>query len=140
MKQYKIDIPGDLQFLHLATNFTSKVCSFLLGKKGCDFIQDIELCVSEACTNAIKYGCPDGTKDSVMLKFKVFPDKLIIQIKEKGKGFKLEEIPKPRPEDYPERGYGVYIIKEKMDKVEYIRTQRGNILQMTKCILTSLYH
>lgn len=88
----------------------------------------VELAVSEACTNAIKH----AGKGGIILAFQVFDGGIVVQVKDQGKGFDLDKVPPPDFDNHPEGGYGIYIIKSKMDEVEYIRTKNWNILSMTK--------
>lgn len=96
------------------------------------FANDVELCVSEACTNAIKHGQSVEAEDVISLYFQTFPDKLIIKVQDKGSGFRLESRRGPDIASLSDRGYGLYIIQSKMDNVEYVQTAEGNFLTMTK--------
>jgi serine/threonine-protein kinase RsbW len=88
--------------------------------------------VSEACTNAIKYGRSSEREDVISLYFQIFADKLVIKVQDKGSGFNLNNHPDPDIESLPDRGYGLYIIRSKMDDVQYAQTEEGNFLTMKK--------
>jgi len=133
MEEVYLSFPARIAYLHLATTLCRELCDSAPGKrKDRDFVEDIELCISEACTNAIKYGSGRETGAAVSVRFQLFPDHVIIRIGDQGEGFDLDDIPAPDLETHPERGYGLYIIKSKMDDVRYVRTQDGNYLEMTR--------
>jgi serine/threonine-protein kinase RsbW len=115
--------------LRVATGLAKEI-GFMVKPKKADssFLNDIELCVSEACTNAIKY----SSGKSVVICFKIFKKKLRIEIKDQGEGFDLENVSEPDFESHPEGGYGVFIIKSKMDSVEYKIGKHWNMFVMTK--------
>jgi len=130
MDEFYLRIPGRIEYLHLAAALCRELCG-KVRKRGMmkDFVEDVELCISEACTNAIKYG---SGGDAISVCFRLSPDQVIIQVGDRGEGFELDKIPVPDLEKHPERGYGLYIIKAKMDAVRYVRSKEGNYLEMTK--------
>ena len=97
-----------------------------------NFFSDVELCLSEAFTNAIKYGESHDGEDRITLCFQAYPDRLVIKVRDRGRGFNLEELPEPDFAGLPEGGFGLFIIKNKMDRVSYIREPGGNLLTMSK--------
>lgn len=133
MEEVHLQIPARVKYLQLATYLCREMCTKIhktsLGK---EFVQDVELCISEACTNAIKYGSRKGLEDNISLRFQIYKNKVRIIIGDRGKGFDLEDIPEPDVKDLPESGYGLYIIKAKMDEVKYERRKDGNYLEMVK--------
>ena len=52
-----------------------------------DDIEDMKVCVSEACTNAIKH----SKKDEFQVKFYVYPDRLTIEVLDDGIGYDAKE-------------------------------------------------
>lgn len=133
MEEFYLQFPAKIEYLELAATMCRELCLMVHKKRmNKDFVRDIELCISEACTNAIKHGSLNGNDDVISVRFRVFAEKVVIRIGDRGQGFDLKEIPTPDLDVHPERGYGLYIIQSKMDKVRYIRTKRGNYLEMTK--------
>ncbi len=92
-------------------------------------IEDIKVAVSEACTNAIKH-----SEDSkVKLIFTMIENGLQIEIKDKGKGYNLESIPKPDLNEPKESGLGLFIIDALMDEVEVkSENNQGTTIKMIK--------
>jgi serine/threonine-protein kinase RsbW len=133
MEEIRLTFPRKVSYLVFATSISKQICQQIIEcREDKSFASDVELCVSEACTNAIKYGRSAEKEDNISLYFQIHPDKLVIKVQDKGSGFNLNKLPAPDLESLPERGYGLYIIRSKMDDVQYSRTEKGNFLTMKK--------
>jgi serine/threonine-protein kinase RsbW len=95
-------------------------------------VRDILIAVSEAATNALKYGSPRGAVDTIRVLWRVAPDRLIVQVGDSGNGFDPLAVPAPVPEELREGGMGVYFIRALMDEVSFERDATGTVVQMTK--------
>lgn len=107
-------------------------------------LSHIILAAEEALVNIIKYGYPKnkGTIDISCEPCKGKQSGVKIVIKDKGIPFnpvkKLEVSPPLTPEmilmnkEKVVGGYGIYIFVGMMDRVEYQRADRGNILTLIK--------
>jgi serine/threonine-protein kinase RsbW len=123
-----------LGYLRLATGISRLICTALpesdLEK---DFVDHVELAVSEACTNAIRHTKDPDAEATVAIRFEVHEDRLVVEVKDRGGGFDLEKIPPPDFEKLFEGGgYGLYIIRTVMDEVFYTRGDEYNTLIMKK--------
>ena len=79
-------------------------------------VEELVLCVEEACTNAIRHsGCPDAGEVSLSIR-----DHLVeICVKDRGKGLDLAAIDLARePELMGLGGRGLYLIKSLADELE----------------------
>lgn len=133
MEEIRLTFPRKVTYLSFATSISKQICQQIQEcREDKNFASDVELCVSEACTNAIKYGRSTEMKDEISLYFQIQKDKLIIKVQDKGRGFNLNNLPDPDIESLPDRGYGLYIIRSKMDDVQYSQTEQGNFLTMIK--------
>ena len=83
-------------------------------------IEDIKVAVAEGCTNAIKH----GLDEKFDINIDGFENKLQIQIRDTGKGYKVEEVGSPDLSNPKEGGLGIFIIKTLMDEVE-LKSQIG---------------
>ena len=118
MKEIILKFPRELEYLNIATNLASLITR-KLETKNVNLSNDVELAVSEACTNAIKHAKNTNRDDTLILSFKILPDKLLISLKDKGQGFEINSIPDPDFDEIPDHGYGIYILKRIMDKISY---------------------
>ncbi len=133
MEEVVLCFPAKLKYLQLATSLCRELCANVHQPSAIlDLGEDVELCISEACTNAIKHGGRETATAEIAIRFRLYPDKVVIRIADHGQGFDLESIPVPDLNTHPERGYGLYIIQSKMDRVRYVREETENYLEMIK--------
>ena len=95
---------------------------------------DIRLCLEEALINAMKYGNRLQKDIPVELDVESDDKEIRITVKDQGPGFdpaKLESCTEEK-NLYRNRGRGVYLIHQLMDKVQY--NTKGNSLVMVKAL------
>ena len=92
----------------------------------------INLVLTEAMSNAIKYGGSDNCDECVHILINIAENELLIRIFDYGQGFDINEIPAPDFNLLEDRGRGIFLIKALMDSVTYTRKSSGNILEMVK--------
>ena len=92
----------------------------------------IRLALEEALTNAMRHGNKMDPDKKVFVKSTIEDTTVIIEIKDEGDGFVLEELPDPTQHENLGRpsGRGVLLIRSFMDSVEY--NQQGNVVVMSK--------
>ena len=96
-----------------------------------DDIEDMKVCVSEACTNAIKH----SKKDEFQVKFYVYPDRLTIEVLDDGIGYDVDSLASPDLKNPKTSGLGIFIIKTLMDEVEIKSCNKcGTVIKMTKLV------
>lgn len=85
------------------------------------------LAVTEAATNAIIHANKCDPSKLVKIHAQINDSKLIIKIKDEGKGFDPAKLPDPtEPENLlKDSGRGVYLMKVYMDDVKYNITPTG---------------
>ena len=90
-----------------------------------------ELCLAEACNNAVQYVTPEGAAHDVIAEAIVLPASVEMRVTDRTAGFELgPKRPKLEPER--ENGRGVFIIQSLMDEVHYYRSDVENTLVMRK--------
>ena len=99
-------------------------------------IEEIKTAVSEAVTNAIIHGY-DNKSGTVIMKCKLYQDKVIIEIVDSGKG--IEDIAKAREPLFTSRadmersGMGFTVMESFMDEIEvYSEAGKGTKIIMVK--------
>lgn len=98
-------------------------------------IEDLKTAVSEACTNAMEHGNRLKKNTMVLVTLKMNPESLEVNVKDQGPGVK-KELPLPDIEEQivknkESRGWGMFLIKNLVDKVEFKKMPRGgNITRM----------
>lgn len=95
---------------------------------------EVTMALIEACINAFEHG--KGTDNNVYIKFILQKDALIIEIKDKGKGFDTTNVELPEIEkkihSKRKRGWGLQLMRELMDEVVIDSDATGTTIKMTK--------
>lgn len=81
----------------------------------------IKLALEEALINAVKHGNGCDPAKCVTVRYAVTPQKVIILVRDEGKGFIPDQIPDPTaPERLPiPSGRGIMLMRAYMDEVEF---------------------
>lgn len=92
-----------------------------------DQLSALLLAVTEATTNAIVHANKCDVSKLVSVDAHIEDSKLIVKVKDEGKGFDPSSIPDPtKPENLlKDSGRGVYLMKVYMDEVRYNITPSG---------------
>jgi GAF domain-containing protein/anti-sigma regulatory factor (Ser/Thr protein kinase) len=91
-------------------------------------IDDVVLCVEEACTNAIRHS---GSPAPIAVSLKFDADHLVAVVKDHGHGFDLEGFDsQATPDPLLDHGRGLFIITALMDSLE-LRRDAGLEVRMT---------
>tara|TARA_B100000242_G_C42885966_1_gene411089 strand:+ start:77 stop:499 length:423 start_codon:yes stop_codon:yes gene_type:complete len=94
---------------------------------------EISMALIEACINAFEHS---ETKEDIYIHFIISDENLTIKVIDRGVGFDASAIELPNIDqkltDERKRGWGLMLIKELMDKVDYESDNTGTTLTMTK--------
>ncbi|MEK9613094.1 MAG: ATP-binding protein [Flavobacteriaceae bacterium] len=95
---------------------------------------ETSMALIEACINAFEHS---ETKKEIYIHFMLSDDELTIKVIDKGKGFDASKIKIPEIDDKintneRKRGWGIMLIKELMDSVDFESSAKGTTLTMTK--------
>jgi serine/threonine-protein kinase RsbW len=101
----------------------------------------LELCTVEAVSNAIRHAYGGEQGHTVSVRLRLEPDRIEVRVRDEGRPLP-EERRTPRRPDYdpgnlesiPEGGWGLFLIHQMMDRVEYATDGGANVLVMTKRI------
>lgn len=99
-----------------------------------DELQQVKTAVGEACTNAITHGSPNGRRNNIQVSFHLSPESLIVDVADEGPGFDPDAVPEPVAEALMEHGYGIYMMRQLMDRLEYFRDGTGTVVRLTKML------
>ncbi len=92
-----------------------------------DKLHEVQLCVSEATTNAIFHANKLNPDKTVTITLTLSSDELTIVIKDQGPGFDPAKIPNPtNPENLlKDSGRGLYLMQIYSKSLEYVNTGSG---------------
>ncbi len=137
IKRYHLKLPIDTANLDIIREFVARIAQNMGFNE--EDIHRIELAVDEASTNVIKhaYKGTDKNKQFIDIKVSTYPNRLEINVIDRGKGFDPERIKSPDMDVYLKKmkrgGLGLYLIKTLMDKVDFdIHPGKQNRVKMIK--------
>jgi serine/threonine-protein kinase RsbW len=135
-QRYQITRAAELEQLPVFREFISECCQ--KHQVPDETVFDLKLAVDEACTNVITHGYKGMDPGSIILSFRIEPDRILVQITDFGHVFEPVEAPKPDVEaaleDRELGGLGLYLIYQTMDNIDYQSSEDGNTLTFTKFI------
>ena len=133
-QRFQITRAAELESLSVFRQFISDCCAKFQVPD--ETVFQLKLAVDEACTNVIMHGYKGMDPGSIILSFRIEPDRILVSITDFGHVFEPEEAPKPDVEaaliDRPLGGLGLYLIYKTMDNIDYSSSDEGNVLTFTK--------
>ena len=135
-QRYQMTRAAELESLSVFREFISDCCN--RHNVPDETVFELKLAVDEACTNVIEHGYQGMDPGSIILSFRVEPDRVLVQITDFGHVFEPASVPQPdleaALEDRPLGGMGLYLIYKTMDNIDYQSSEDGNTLTFTKYI------
>ena len=134
-KKLELHIPNAFGYEKVAMNFAATAAKDM-GLSNAR-IEDLKTAVSEACLNAIEHGNKMDARMKVGIVLNV--EELNLQVTVQDEGDEIGPVETPKIEDKIEgkdkpRGWGIFLIKNLVDEVEFESTpEGGNLVRMTVC-------
>ncbi len=94
-------------------------------------IEDLKVAVGEACTNAVKHGCPKDSSQGITIRCFVKSDALLVEVRNNVSECLAPTIP-GEPDLGREGGLGLYLIRALMDDVSLEWKDKTAIVRMVK--------
>jgi|TARA_B100001250_G_scaffold233177_1_gene200220 serine/threonine-protein kinase RsbW len=113
----------------------TKTAEVVAKRMGLDDIKtaEINMALIEACINAFEHS---KSKENVYITYVIEKDNLVIKVGDRGVGFDSEVVAIPNIDEKinsdHKRGWGLKLMKELMDTVEFETTDSGTTVTMTK--------
>jgi serine/threonine-protein kinase RsbW len=124
--------PADVRYLGEISQKVTAACRQLpalpTSPNADDFIYQIELAISEICTNIIKHAY-DNAGGQIQCEITLLNNGMQLDFYDNGKSFDPNAIPSPKsdPHRLEEGGYGLHIVRQIMDIVSYEHDrEKGN--------------
>ncbi len=135
-QRFQITRAAEVESLQVFRGFITECCA--MHNIPNDTVLELKLAVDEACTNIIEHGYKGMDPGSIILAFRIEPDRILVQITDFGHVFEPVETPKPDVEaalgDEKLGGLGLYLIYQTMDNIDYNSSEDGNTLTFTKLL------
>ena len=130
----QIQFPADKKYLSLVGTVVQELCA-TIHRLPASASYNVELAVNEAVVNVITHAYHDDPTGKVQVTFYMRADALEIQIRDWGLSFDVSAIQAPDLDQPHESGYGVYLIRQLMDRASYQpKTANGNLVTLVKRI------
>ena len=128
-----VRLPSRLELLQLLDGITNSVCERMRFDE--DTSSLVSMSVIEAGTNAIQHGHKRDSTRPVDVDFKLFDDRLEVDVHDTGPGFDPAAIngDATSPEHlFDARGRGIFIMKSCMDTVDFTFVGDGTLCHLVK--------
>lgn len=135
--QFQFVIPANYKYLNLiSANLEALFENNEMLSKNKKSLYAIQLGVHEACTNVVDHAY-DGVSDGkIDITFELWaeaePPRLVVDIRDTGKSFDPDKIPNPDFGALQIRGFGLHLVHQLMDEVDYFSKKDGNHWRLIK--------
>ncbi|UCZ57242.1 ATP-binding protein [Desulfurispirillum indicum] len=132
-----ISVPNQTRYLSLIGRIGEEIARTLEHYEGDrdELAYHINLVLTEATTNAIRHGNEGNPDKDVHITITIAEDLLHIRVYDHGQGFDISTLPEPDFDFLEDHGRGIFVIRSLMDRVSYLPSNGGYVLEMTKRLL-----
>ena len=118
----RLHLPAALRYRDLAIRAVAAACK-LVGSDGGGrdrsvFDDEVISAFGEAFNNAALH-CYKTQAGTLEIDIDVSPDAITIELRDRGAGFDLDNVPEPDLDSLPESGLGIFSMRSMMDEVHY---------------------
>ena len=134
MDEIKLTLPPKPEYVSLARLTIASVANtmgFSIGD-----VEDLKVAISEACTNALSHS--QNKQESYDLSYLIGDQHLEFTVSDRGMGFEPDAITPPHLDGQQIGGFGLFIIKSLMDRVEIV-SKKGSGTSITMIKNLSIY-
>lgn len=95
-----------------------------------DCVDDLELALTEACTNVLKHSGPGDQYD---VSLSVDPDTATLRVIDTGRGFDIDALDRDAAGATAEAGRGVHLMQALVDQLKFVSIpEEGTVVQLEK--------
>jgi serine/threonine-protein kinase RsbW len=126
----RLDLPARYTYLHILSDCIADMLRQIDGVEDHEMLTyNMQLAAHEACTNIVghAYDGANNGSDRIIISLSLFPQprRLEIELHDTGKAFDPDRVPSPSLEQAQVHGYGLFLMRNLMDKVTY-KAQAGD--------------
>jgi serine/threonine-protein kinase RsbW len=128
----ELDIPNDVRHIERVVERVQRECQAMAyGQR--QIMLNVPVALTEALSNAILRGNADDPSKHVHVRASVDENRLVVEVRDEGKGFDLDACTVEVSVDTVERedGRGLFLMRNLMDRVECVSARRGNTVRLT---------
>ncbi len=131
-----LGFPAHFKYVRIASVLGVQAAQFIDSESDpeelLEFAHAFELAISEAVTNSVKHQRSLSRSSKIVVEIEISRTEMTVAVMDSNPHFDITQIPAPELDAHPENGYGIYIMRKIMDRVESRRENGWNILIMTK--------
>ena len=128
----ELHLPSKLGFERIAMDSAASIAR-IMDFTG-DRVEDLKTAVSEACINAIEHGNKQAETEKVVVRMTFDESSLKVDIHDRGDKFnpvtEKPDIKKKIDGTLPPRGWGMFLVKNLVDELEFSSEAGGNVTTM----------
>ncbi len=123
----RLDLPATHKYLNLLSACIGEMLLRLDDRAEIEqTIYNIQLAVQECCANIVDHAYDERTgRINAILTLTDAPRCLVVELHDNGRAFEPENVPLPKLGEPQVRGFGLFLMKELLDEVNY-DPQPGN--------------
>ena len=126
---YSLNLPKDETSVPVVRRISREALSSLGVRDVC--ISEIEVALSEACTNVLKH--VEGTQEAYEVKVEVNESLCEIKVIDTGTGFDHESEGRVHADHAAEGGRGIFLMRAMVDNIEFTSApESGTVVRLTK--------
>jgi serine/threonine-protein kinase RsbW len=133
MERVTREFRSDVRELTAMRAMVRDACARVWGPDaGAEALGRLELALAEAAANVVLHAYGGEAGRPIEMTVEVDPDRVIVSLAHHGRDFDPEAVPPPVFDGTREGGFGVYLIRESVDEVEYFREDARRGVRMVK--------
>ena len=133
----ELQLPSDLKYIEVAEGWLFQCLKLELGNS-VDWdnqTKSLRLVLVEAYSNVVRHAHQGKAQIPVWLRLELKEREMALEIWDCGEGYDLSTYCPPEPEALQEQGYGLLIVTQLMDRVEYrLQVNGRNCLKLEKSL------
>ena len=131
---FQLDVPAVVNSLPVVSNAFSAILEQINELPEKEIITyNVMLAVHEICTNIIEHAYENkGGRIAIDIQLDEQSGVLTVDLFDQGRSFDLANVPQPDLDSAPIRGYGLFLVRELMDDVNYTPNHERNHWRLVK--------
>jgi anti-sigma regulatory factor (Ser/Thr protein kinase) len=125
MERVSKEFASDLAQLGAMRAFVREECVSAWGPEGEEALARLELALGEAAANIVLHAYRGQGGRPIEVSVEACPEQVCVWLFHEGEGFDPQAAPPPVFDGSHESGFGLYLIRQCVDEVEYCRDERG---------------
>lgn len=132
----RLDVPATHKYLNLLSACVGEMLSRLDDLREMQTtIYNMQLAVQECCANIVDHAYKDTDgRITATLTLIHEPRRMVVELHDNGRSFEPEIVPQPTLGEPQIRGYGLFLMRELLDEVDYFPQPGNNRWRLLKLL------